>query len=102
MCKHGLGSLNRGVFGRLVWSHIPQMLSARPDIFPNSGEMHIGNLLLQTKCLHCRSNLGVMGVIYPGKEVMLNLVVQPSIHEAQEWSTYIWTRHNLKWKDTDN
>ena len=75
--------LNDNIFGRLVGSHVGEMLDAGLHVVADGGEVDVGNLLLVAELLDDRGDGRVVNVVDPGKEVMLDLVVEPAVEGAE-------------------
>ncbi len=58
-------------------------------------KVNVGDALLGAKLADDRSNSGIVSVLHTREQVVLNLVVQTSIHKAQESTANIGRRDNL-------
>ena len=66
-----------------IFAHVHQVLDAGTNIVPDGGEVNVGDLLLLTELPDGGSNEGVVGVVDPGEEVVLDLVVEATVQEGQ-------------------
>ena len=84
------------VLGRCVTSHVPQVTSAAPDIFAHGREVDVGDGPLLAELTDHGGDRGVVVVVDPGEEVVLDLVVEAPVQEAEEGSAHIGRGHHLQ------
>lgn len=94
----------RGLEADRIWllgvAHVKEMHAAAANVLGHGREVNVRNVLLLTEGLDDRCDLGVVRVVDPREEVMLDLVVEAAIHEAEQGSADVGRRDDLKNDDT--
>ena len=72
------------------------MEGAGADVFEDAAEMDVGDAALLAEGAHDRRDLGVVAVADAREQVVLDLVVQASVHEAEDAAAHVGRRNNLE------
>ncbi len=59
------------------------MVLAGHRVFPHRVKVFVRHALLQAKLFDDRGHFGVVAVMHPGEQMMLDLVVEAAVEEAQ-------------------
>mmetsp|Transcript_2690 Transcript_2690/g.3686 ORF Transcript_2690/g.3686 Transcript_2690/m.3686 type:complete len:213 (+) Transcript_2690:152-790(+) len=81
--------------GELRTAQLLQVADGGGHVVQHSGEVHVRNALAEAEFPHHGSDGGVVTVLYPGKQVVLDLVVESAVEEAQPAAAHIGGRDHL-------
>ena len=88
--------LEADVHGLLVTPHIPQVHAAAAYVLGDRLEVHVGDVPLLAELPDGGRDQRVVGVADPGEEVVLDLVVEAAVKEAEDGAAHVGGGHHLQ------